>query len=207
MKEKIIRIAMTILGLLIAGFAVGMFKHSNFGTDPFQVFAAGIHSKTTLSFGVMYIIINVAFLIVVFFLNKHYIGIATIINLFLIGYIVEFSYAMFQNLLPEPTMMVRIILLCVGFIVLTIGSSFYITADLGVSTYDAIALVMADKKIAKFQYCRIATDLVCVTIGFLLGATIGVGTIMTAFLMGPFIAFFRRTLTDPILKKIRLAKV
>ena len=202
MIEILVRIAMTVLGLLIAGIAVGLFKHSNFGTDPFQAFAAGIHSKTTLSFGIMYAIINIAFLVVVFFIKKHYIGIGTIINLFLIGYIVEYSYAGFQILLPEPTLVIRIAMLCIGFIILCIGSSFYITADLGVSTYDAVALILSDKKVAKFQYCRIATDIICVIIGFLLGATVGVGTIMTAFLMGPFIVFFRRTLSEPMLKKV-----
>ena len=201
MKNKVIRIIMTVLGLFIAGTSVGMFKHSNFGTDPFQAFASGVHLNTTLSFAIVYALLNAILLVVVFFLNKHYIGIGTIINLFLIGYIVEFSHSTLQVLLPDPTLWCRIILLCVGFIILTIGSAFYITADLGVSTYDAMALVMADKKIAKFQYCRIATDIVCVLIGFFLGAAVGVGTVMTAFLMGPFVAFFKRTLSDPFLNK------
>jgi uncharacterized membrane protein YczE len=61
----------------------------------------------------------------------------------------------------------------------------------------AVALVMAEKKIAKFQYCRIGTDLICTVIGFMLGATVGVGTLVTAFFMGPIIAFFRRTVAEP----------
>ena len=76
------------------------------------------------------------------------------------------------------------------------GSAFYMTADLGVSTYDAIALIICNTwKKGKFQYVRIITDLVCVILGvglFLLAGgnvsmipTIaGVGTIITAFFMG-----------------------
>lgn len=201
-KNTIIRTIITIFGLSICGLAVGMFKHANFGIDPFQTFVVGIHSKTTLSFGFVYSIVNVVFLVFVFFIKKHYIGIGTVINLFLIGYMVEFSGWIMQVLLPNPEMWLRIVLLLVGFLVLCLGSAFYITADLGVSTYDAVALIMADKKIAKFQYCRIATDILCVLVGFLLGSTIGVGTIMIAFFMGPFVAFFRRVISDPLLQKL-----
>ena len=87
------------------------------------------------------------------------------------------------------------------------------TADLGVSTYDAVAIVMSGKwKIAKFKYCRIATDLVCVLVGcglFLLGGgamkdipTIaGIGTIITAFFMGPLIEYFNVKVARPMLKQ------
>ncbi len=201
MKERIIRVCMTIIGVVIGGLSVGLFKHSQFGTDPFQCFANGMHNILPFSFGTLYIILNAILLIVVFFLKKHYIGIGTIINLFLVGFIVEFSHGTLQELIPNPSMMVRIVMLAVGFVILCISSSFYITADLGVSTYDAIALIMTDKKVAKFQYCRIATDVISVLVGFFLGAIVGVGTVMTAFLMGPFIAFFRSHISEPLLQK------
>jgi uncharacterized membrane protein YczE len=101
----------------------------------------------------------------------------------------------------------------VGFISLCFSSSLYMTADLGVSTYDAIAIVMAEKwKMGKFKYIRIATDVVCVVLGitlFLLGggkpseitASVGIGTILTAFFMGPLIDFFNKTVAIPMLNK------
>ena len=76
------------------------------------------------------------------------------------------------------------------------------TADMGVSAYDAVAMVMAYKwKLWQFKYLRICTDLVCVAAGVLLfllsgGAPaelpslVGLGTIITAFFMGPVIAWF-----------------
>ncbi len=203
MKEKIIRILMTVFGVSIAGLSVGLFKHSQFGTDPFQCFVNGMHTVLPFSFGTLYVILNIVLLIIVFFIRKHYIGIGTIINLFLVGYIVEFSHGFLQDIIPEPSLLIRIVMLAVGFLVICFASAFYITADLGVSTYDAVSLIMADKKIARFQYCRIATDIVCVVVGVLLGAIVGVGTIMTAFLMGPFIAFFRRRITDPLLMRVQ----
>lgn len=202
MKEKGVKIGMSVVGLLIAGFSVGLFKYSNFGTDPFQIFVEGIHSKTTLSYGLVYALINALVILFVFICNKRYIGIATVLNLFLIGYVVEFCQIILQLLIPSPDLVIRIVLLAIGFIFLCLGTALYITADLGVSPFSAISLIMADKKIAKFEYCRIFTDVACVVVGFFMHATIGIGTVISAFIMGPFIAFFRRTISDPLLLKL-----
>ncbi len=203
MRERIVRICMTILGVAVSGLSVGIFKHIQFGTDPFQSFINGIYNVIPISFGVLYSIINAILLLIVFFVKKHYIGFGTIINLFFVGYIIEFTLSALQVILPNPDMLSRIILLAIVFVVFCAAAALYITADLGVSPYDAISLIMADKKVAKFQYCRIATDIVCVVLGLLLGAVVGVGTVMTAFLMGPFVAFFRNHITDPLLAKVK----
>ncbi len=74
----------------------------------------------------------------------------------------------FQWLIPQPSMVIRIICLVVGIVVICFGSALYMTADLGVSTYDAVAIVMSGKwHWGKFKYIRIATDLGLV-IGFVM---------------------------------------
>jgi len=197
MTEKQKRILMTIIGVLTSGFSVGIFNFSLFGMDPFQVFAHGIWMHTPLGFGTFYTIVNLIMLIGVFIVDKTKIGLGTLINIFLLGYVVQFSSWLFNTWIPDPSLMLRIIALAVAIIVICFGSALYFTGDMGVSTYDAVALLMAEKKIAKFQYCRIGTDLVCTIIGFLLGATVGVGTLATALFMGPIIAFFNKTIAIP----------
>jgi uncharacterized membrane protein YczE len=195
------RILMTVLGVLICGFSVGMFKFSAFGLDPFQVFAHGVARHVPFGFGTLYVIINAIMLVVIFFLDKTKIGLGTLINLFLLGYVVEYSEMLFIYLIPDANFGVRLVILLIAIAVICLGSAFYFTGNLGVSTYDAIALIMAQKKIAKFQYCRIATDLICTVTGFLLGAKLitelGVATVITAFFMGPIIAFFNHTVAMP----------
>ena len=66
--------------------------------------------------------------------------------------------------------------------------------------YDAVALTISEKKKRiPFHWCRIACDLICVLIGFHFGAAVGLGTIVTAFFMGPLIDLFRRTVAEPML--------
>ena len=83
----------------------------------------------------------------------------------------------------------------------------YYTANLGVSTYDAIPLHIADckprllGKTLPFRAVRVMADLICTGVGVALGAQAGVGTVITALFMGPLITFFRLHVTDPWLEK------
>ena len=212
-KNLVKRIFMSLFGVIICAISVGVFKIAALGVDPFQSFMAGLDKLIPLDFGLLYIIVNALLLIFALVFDRHYIGIATFINLFLLGYITQFSYQFLQTVIVEPSIFVRAACLVVGVVVICFGSAFYMTADLGVSTYDAVALIIVNTwKKGKFQYVRIFTDIVCVILGaalFVLGGgkisaipTIaGIGTIITAFFMGPLIEFFNVHVARPILAK------
>ena len=213
MNIKTKRILMSLLGVIICAISVGVFKIAALGVDPFQTLMAGLDKLIPIDFGTLYVIVNLLLLTFSLIVDRHNIGITTFINLFLLGYITDFTYAQLQTFIVNPSMLVRAICLVIGIVVICFGSALYMTADLGVSTYDAVAIVMSRKwKVAQFQYCRIATDIVCVVLGVVLfllaGGTwglvptiAGVGTIITAFFMGPVIEFFNRTVARPMLAK------
>lgn len=199
------RIVMALVGMAIAGVSVGIFKRAFFGVDPFQCFCNGVANVVPISFGTLYMLINAVLLVIDFFLDRHYIGISTFINLFLVGYAVEFSENLLARLFGDLDLPGRILLLVIGIITTCIAAALYYDADLGVSTYDAIPLHIADKKpkiagrVIPFKVIRIISDLICVLIGFLLGVMPGIGTVITALFMGPLITFFRRTISGPLL--------
>lgn len=207
------RTAMTLFGVIICAISVGIFKIAALGVDPFQSFMAGLDALIPIDFGTLYVITNAVLLLFALIFDRHYIGIATFINLFLLGYITQFTYAFLQTVIVDPSIPVRIACLVIGVVIICFGSAFYMTADLGVSTYDAVALIIVNTwKKGKFQYVRIITDIVCVILGcalFLMaGGTIGqiptiagIGTIITAFFMGPLIEFFNVHIARPILNK------
>jgi len=207
------RIAMSLFGVIICAISVGIFKIAALGVDPFQSFMAGLDALVPISFGTLYVITNAVMLLFALIFDRHYIGIATFINLFLLGYITQFTYEFLQTVIVDPSIFVRILCLVIGVVIICFGSAFYMTADLGVSTYDAVALIIVNTwKKGKFQYVRIITDLVCVILGsvlFLLSGgafseiptIVGIGTIITAFFMGPLIEFFNIHITRPILSE------
>ena len=205
------RIVMSVLGVVICGMSVGMFKHAAFGVDPFQALMSGLDAVSPIRFGTLYVIVNLLLLSFSLITDRHKIGLATFINLFLLGYVVEFSQAQCTRLFPAPGIMARLFLLLAGIIVLSLSSALYFTADLGVSTYDAVALVWSERQTRlPFQFCRVVTDSVCVIAGIILCllsgmgpaqifSAVGIGTVITAFCMGPLIAFFNRTVARPLL--------
>ena len=211
MKAYTKRILMCVLGVVICGLSVGMFKHAAFGVDPFQALMSGLDAVIPIRFGTLYVIVNLLLLSFSLVTDRRKIGLATFINLFLLGYIVEFSQGVCERLLPAPGIAVRAALFLPALVILSLASALYITADLGVSTYDAVALVWSERqKRIPFQFCRILTDSVCVIAGAVLCllsgmsfvqifGVVGIGTVITAFFMGPMIAFFNRHVAQPIL--------
>lgn len=207
------RIFMSLFGVVICAISVGIFKIAALGVDPFQSLMSGLDKLIPIPFGTLYVIVNLILLTFSLVVDRHNIGIATFINLFLLGYITQFTYEFLQTVIVNPSMLVRLLCLIVAIVIICFGSAFYMTADLGVSTYDAVAIVLAYKwKVGKFQYCRIATDLVCVVAGiiiFLIGGgkfrevptIVGIGTIITAFFMGPLIELFNVKVARPFLKE------
>ena len=207
------RILMSLAGVLICAVSVGVFKLAALGVDPFQSLMSGLDHWLPIPFGTLYMLVNLALLVFSLLADRRNIGIATFINLFLLGYITQFTYELLQVWLPAPSMVIRVVCLIVGIVVLCFGSSLYMTANLGVSTYDAVAIVLSRKwKWGQFQYVRICCDLVCVALGvgiFLLsGGTLaqvpaiaGIGTVITAFFMGPLIQWFNTHMAEPMLRK------
>ena len=172
---------------------------------------SGLDALIPIEFGTLYVIANVCLLLFSLFADRHYIGLATMINLFLLGYVAQYSLEVLLLLFPSVSLIGQLVFLVVGIILSCFAASLYFVADLGVSTYDAVALIITETwKIGKFKYVRIITDLTCVIIGTILyyiatkslnGITtiVGIGTIITAFFMGPLIDVFSEKIARPLL--------
>lgn len=215
MNQMVKRILMSVLGVAICGISVGMFKFAALGIDPFQSLMSGLDAVIPIRFGTLYVIVNAVLLLFALIFDRKKIGIATFINLFLLGYIVEFSQGLCEKLMPDAPIWLRIVILLVAIVILCLSLSLYFTADLGVSTYDAVALVWSQRQNKiKFAYCRVICDFVCVAlgVGLLLIAgksfseifgSVGIGTIITAFFMGPLITFFNVHVAQSMLGQLK----
>lgn len=199
MNLKTKRILMSLIGVIVTGISIGMFQAASLGTDPFTSFTTGLCNVTGLSFGLFYTILCTCILVFVFIVDKRYIGIATIFNLIGNGFIADISRNFIESIIVNSSFLTRLILLILGVVIMCFATSLYFTADLGVSVYDAISKIMADKKVAQFRFCRILTDLTCVIVGVLLKASVGIGTVITALFMGPLIQWFNTNISEQLL--------
>ncbi len=209
-KLLIRRILMSVIGVLICGVSVGFFKRSEYGVDPFQSLMSGLNAVIPINFGTLYVIVCAVLIIFSLLFGRHYLGIATLVNLFLLGYVADFSLKVLTKIFPEAGPILRGVLLVIGIVAMCLSSAFYFSADLGVSVYDAVSLIVTEVwHKGVFKYNRIISDTICVAAGAALlwigsGSVkvifqnIGVGTIVTMFFMGPLISWFREHLTDAL---------
>lgn len=198
-KEMGRRLAMSFSGTIIMGLCVGGLQKANLGVDPFTCLVTGMANLFRSEYNTFYIIVTGILLILAFFFNRKLLGVATVMNLLIVGYVATFMKNTLNNLFPSLSMGGRIVVLIISLVIVCMGTSLYFVADLGVSSYDAVALTISEKcKRIPFQYCRITTDILCVVTGFVFHVTVGIGTVITAFMMGPVIQWFNVHLSEPI---------
>jgi len=181
------RLLIMIMGNIFLGMGISIFKLSGLGNDPFSGMVMALANILGFSYA--------SFLLVFIFelaAGRRLIGIGTLVNAFLLGYIVTFFNGLWPLLFPVPdTMLRRVVTVLVGVIVTSFGVSLYQTPNAGVAPYDSISLITAKSRpLIPYFWHRIATDAVCAVICFLAGGIIGLGTLVSAFGLGPIVHFF-----------------
>lgn len=194
------KVVMAIVGIVLTSISVACTKVSGFGVDPFSVLMFGLSDLTGLTYQDVFIGTCLVLTYIAWKHNRSLLGLATAISLTCSGAVVDMAYRVICHFVVRPGMVTRIFLMIFGLVLISIASALYYTADLGVSPYDAQALTIAKKTPVPFNLSRIGTDLICLGVGYFLGGDLGVGTVIIAFCMGPFIQICREKISEPILE-------
>ena len=194
------RMTLMPLSILLMGFAVSIFSYSGMGVDPFTALNMSISAKLGISFGFLQMCVNGIVLVFVALTSDRLINVGTIVNMVGVGYVCEFFTSIYNQFLPqENPFFVRLVLMALGVFLLSLSASLYFNCNVGVSPYDALGFVVEEKTKLKYRWCRVATDLICTGVAFLLGGPIGIGTVVTAFFMGPVISFCDNSISKKVL--------
>ena len=189
-----------VIGNILLGVGIGIFKYSNMGNDPFTAMVLSLYEFFPLSYALFLILLNSIIFIVELIFGRKYIGIGTIINWFLVGYVVQFSISFLDKNLPVPeNLIVQLITVIIGVILASLGLSLYQTSNSGVAPFDSLALIVYDKLKIPYFWSRIFFDTICAVIAYLAGGLIGFGTLVCAFGLGPVVSFFNRTFSEKLL--------
>ena len=200
---KIKRTAWMSIGIVFMGLGICLFKLSLTGNDPSSAFVMALGGKIGLPFSVMLIIVNCLWFVFEILFARKLIGIGTFMNWFGVGIFADLFLAMATTIAFEPTALsARLFTMLVGVLVLSFSCSLYQTADLGIAPYDALSLILTEKTPLPYFWCRIITDSACALLAFVMGGVVGLGTLVCAFGLGPFINFF----TEAVAKKVLAQK-
>ncbi len=197
------RFVSMIIGNIILGLGISIFKFAGMGNDPYTAMIFSVSAFLGIHFPIYQIIFNiVVFILIELTLGRKYIGAGTVVNMFFLGYIVDFFVNLLNTVFEAPTAFTpQLPVMLLGVLVTCFGVSFYQTSDAGVSPYDSVSIII-NNRINKIPYfwARIFTDALCVLTTFLTGGLLGLGTLVCAFGIGPIVHFFNRTVSEPLLK-------
>ncbi len=187
------RIPVLLISVILMGGCVSVFDQIQFGTDPCTVFNLGF-ARTILGWddlGTWQLLFNIIlFFILAAMKELHRIGLGSLANMVLVGYAKDFFDWVFTSFLPLRGLdMTGCILVFIPTMVLfLVAVSFYMVVDLGVAPYDAIPQVVAGRLgRVPFAAVRMAFDIIVTILGWLLGSTVGIVTLITGFCLGPII--------------------
>lgn len=198
------KLSAVILGNLILGIGIAVLRFSQMGNDPFCASTMAISGGLGMGLGTYQLLLNVVLFVFQLLWGRSYIGLGTLINLFLLGYIVQFGTWVLDSAFgaaPVLTLLQQLVIMAAALVILTFGLAMYQVAELGVAPYDFVALGLSDRLPLPYFVIRVGTDAVCVIVilaavgvGFITwgGSHLGVGTVITAFFLGPLVEYFSK---------------
>ena len=186
-KLRAEKLARCIAGLALFGFGITLFLRANLGLAPWDIFHKGLSEKLDISIGL--VIEGVGLLLLLLWIPlRQRPGVGTILNAIEIGLVVNLT----KPLIGEPDqLIIRALMVIAGVLVIGLGSALYIGAGLGSGPRDGLMLGLSKYAIRGHQISiRVARTVVEITVmvaGLFLGGTIGVGTLIFMFGIGPLV--------------------
>ncbi len=177
------RITQLLIGLAMYGISLAMFIRAGLGLDPWDVFHQGVSEKTGFSIGV--VVIAVSFLVLLLWIPLRQMpGVGTIANAVLVGLFADLGLW----LIPEFSHLGGQIAMLAGAVILNgIASACYIGARLGPGARDGLMTGLVRRTGWSVRLVRTGIEVVVLAVGFLLGGSVGVGTVVYALAIGPIV--------------------
>ena len=184
LKPKISTLFFCCFGLMLFGLGEGLLIVSFTGASPWSVLAQGISLNVNLSVGMITLIISLCVLILWIPLGQK-LGMATVLNALIIALMIDLCI----KFVPTPSNFYnQLILAIVSVIIVGIGGGIYLVANLGAGPRDGLMVGLQKKTNLPIALVRATIEITVVSIGWYLGGTVGVGTLLFAFGIGPCVA-------------------
>ena len=183
------RTAMLLIGCTVLGTGVAMLLTADLGSDGYSTFVNGLTLATGVDFWIVNLVVG-AVLVALAMLRKVHPGVGTVVQVVLVGVVVDVALGLFET--PDDLVW-RAVLLVAAFPVLAVGIALYLGSHTGAGPAEAAALAW-DPPVA-FRWSYSAVQGGGALGGWLLGATIGVGTLAVIFLLGPAVDLAARILS------------
>jgi uncharacterized membrane protein YczE len=188
------RTVQLLAGLLMAGLSTGLMVEAHLGLDPWNVMHEGISHYVPLSFGTVTILSGLVVLLLWAPLHQP-LGFGTLVNVVLVGLVVDVSLWA----LPTPrSLLVRVAFLVGGVVLCAAAGAVYLGSHLGPGPRDGLMTGLVVRTGRSVRVVRTSLELSVLLVGFLLGGTVGVGTVLFAVAIGPLVQRFLPWFAAPL---------
>ncbi|MDC1279168.1 hypothetical protein N8Y94_02415 [Candidatus Pelagibacter ubique] len=184
LKPKISTFFFLCLGLVLFGLGEGLLIVSFVGASPWSILAQGIALNVDLSIGIITVLISIGVLFLWLPLKQKP-GIGTILNAIIIGLMIDVCI----KFIPTPeNYLNQLILATIAVLTVGLGGGIYLVANLGAGPRDGLMVGLQKKTNLPIATVRAFLEITVMSIGWYLGGTVGIGTLLFAFGIGPSVA-------------------
>lgn len=174
-----------IFGLFLFGAGISLTVKADLGLSPWSVFHMGLANRLPISFGQASQISGLVLIVLITFI-KIIPGLATVLNMYLVGFFVDLILD--ANILPTPeNFLVKLIVLFLGLICIAFASYFYLRVELGAGPRDGLMEGLVKITNKSVGFIRTAIEVSALIVGYLLGGPVGIGTIIASLFTGTLV--------------------
>jgi uncharacterized membrane protein YczE len=183
MNRKIVfKLIQLFLGFFLIALGVVFMRYSSLGLNPWGTFHDGVSKLTGIRFGTVTQLTGLS-IVLLSMTMKIYPGVGTLLNMYFCGFFINMIDSL--GYLPQPShIMIKILYLFLGILILAIGIYTYISVGFGAGPRDGLMVGLVKKTKYSVGLIRNVIEVTALILGYLMGGTVGVGTIVTAIFIG-----------------------
>lgn len=188
-REIAPRLPRLITGLVTFGFGIALMVEAGLGLGPWEALNQGVAVQTGLAIGTVSVLLGIPILALWWPLGERP-GVGTLFNVVLIGSATNAGIALVPTPSTDPTpdaIAVRLALMLLGMVGIAVGSALYLSTDLGPGPRDGLMTGVHHRFGWSIRRSRTAIELIVLAIGWALGGTVGLGTVVFALGIGPLV--------------------
>ena len=182
-----IKVLICTLSLMLLGLGCGINVVTAQGADPITVFYEGLSKVLGISVGMVASILNASLVATVFFINRKYVHIGTVIYIFVLGTFINYGIWIYKCLQIPELFIWQLSGSLVGCVFCFIGLGGFMAVDIGIDPWTAAAVILSKKINKSFRIVKIVLDGLTLLFGWLMGGRVGIITVFCVVAGGPII--------------------
>ncbi len=183
MAVEVRRWVFLLSGLVCFGVGIALMVRGELGLSPWEVLSQGISDSTGIAIGTVSILLGLPIMLAWIPLGERP-GIGTLINIVLIGIVTNMTLAMIE---PLGSVTIKMAFMVSGVLVIGVGSGLYLSSNMGAGPRDGLMIGLARKTTWPVRRVRTIIEVSVLVVGVILGGTVGIGTVVFAFGIGPVV--------------------